>query len=271
MPELPEVETIVRTLAPIVAGAKVVEVRLHRADILEPANIDLPKLLVGGTLKTVHRRAKRIVFTTNSDQQFYIHLGMSGRLSAEPPDSQMVKHTHLVLTIRKNKLLSQIRFTDPRRFGGVFWIGDAATATDDLGPEPLELADAVLIAQLAKTRRPIKTALLDQSIIAGIGNIYADESLFEAGIHPLTPAASLSKKQISKLNKAIKKILLTAINFKGSTLRDYRNANGESGGFQLQHKVYDREDQPCAKCQTPITRIVLGGRSTCFCVKCQKR
>lgn len=140
-----------------------------------------------------------------------------------------------------------------------------------MGPEPLSLKTTELAQQLAKTGRAVKTALLDQTLIAGLGNIYVDESLFAAGIHPLTAANRLTAIQIAALNRAIKRILRKAIAHRGSTLRDYRDANGESGGFQLRHKVYDRADKPCRVCRTSIQRIVLGGRSTHFCPKCQSR
>ena len=272
MPELPEVETIVRTLTSIVTGATILKVQLNRTDILKPPTINFAKLITRTKIIAIHRRAKRIVFTIDKQQQFYIHLGMSGRLIAENPIAEIIKHTHLIMTIQPKQKSSptlHLRFIDPRRFGGIFWLGDTARATDDLGPEPIGLSTDILIAQLAKTRRPIKAALLDQTILAGIGNIYADESLFDAAIHPLTPAASLTAKQAGKLNQSINKILNQAIDHKGSTLRDYRNANGETGGFQLRHKVYDRENQPCSKCKSPITRIILTGRSTCFCLNCQ--
>ncbi|HEY8750447.1 MAG TPA: zinc finger domain-containing protein, partial [Tepidisphaeraceae bacterium] len=163
---------------------------------------------------------------------------------------------------------AELRFTDPRRFGGVWWIG-AEPDAKDMGPEPLATRPEQLRKRLARTTRAIKNALLDQSVIAGLGNIYVDESLFSSGIHPLTPADQLTREQIGRLNRAIKSTLRRALRHKGSTLRDYRDANGESGGFQILHRVYAREAKPCRTCKTPIKRIVLGGRSTHFCPKCQ--
>ncbi|MBC8106901.1 MAG: DNA-formamidopyrimidine glycosylase, partial [Anaerolineae bacterium] len=164
----------------------------------------------------------------------------------------------------------QIRFRDPRRFGGIFWIGnEPAPKFDDLGPEPLTVRVDALRARLTRTRRAIKNALLDQNFIAGLGNIYVDESLFEARIHPLTPANELSDAQARRLSRAIKLTLRRALRHRGSTLRDYVDANGESGAFQKLHRVYGRTNQKCRACKSPIERIVLGGRSTHFCPKCQ--
>ena len=163
-----------------------------------------------------------------------------------------------------------VRFRDPRRFGGVWWLGRERSHDQGMGPEPLTLRPSQLAGRLARTSRPVKVALLDQSLIAGLGNIYVDESLFRAGIHPLTPAKGLTGQQVARLSRAIKFTLRRAIRHRGSTLRDYRDADGAAGSFQGLHAVYDRADQPCRHCRTPIERIVLGGRSTHFCPACQK-
>lgn len=162
-----------------------------------------------------------------------------------------------------------LRFSDPRRFGGVWWIAPGQAADDGMGPEPLTLRPAALLRRLSRTARPIKSALLDQSLIAGLGNIYVDESLFLARIHPLNPSNGLSAAEVGRLSRSIKVTLRKAIAHRGSTLRDYRDADGNAGGFQSLHRVYDRADQPCRRCRTPIRRIVLGGRSTHFCPRCQ--
>ena len=273
MPELPEVETVVRTLQPRCVGGTIVHVNLQRTDILNPTGTDLPTLLLGRTITRIERRGKRIMFTLDSADHFYIHLGMSGRLTLESFDAPLQSHTHLILEIAPTSDYSQqtfhMRFRDPRRFGGIWWIGQDTSNDDRMGPEPLSLRTKSLSDKLSKTRRAIKSALLDQSLIAGLGNIYVDESLFAAAIHPLTPADQLDAPQIAALNRAIKKTLKKAIDHRGSTLRDYRDANGASGGFQLRHNVYAREDKPCRVCKTKIVRIVLGGRSTHYCPKCQ--
>ncbi|HZK83021.1 MAG TPA: zinc finger domain-containing protein, partial [Humisphaera sp.] len=158
---------------------------------------------------------------------------------------------------------------DPRRFGGVWWLGTEDFAAG-MGPEPLSVIPKQLAKLLSRTTRAIKNALLDQSVVAGLGNIYVDESLFAAGIHPLIPADKLNKDQIARLNRAIKATLRKALRHRGSTLRDYRDSDGNSGAFQKLHRVYDRAGKPCAICKTKIERIVLGGRSTHFCPKCQR-
>jgi formamidopyrimidine-DNA glycosylase len=266
MPELPEVETIVRSLRPKAAGRVIDAVRVLRADVIEPGNIDLPARISGRTISAIHRRGKKIVFELDDTNRFYIHLGMSGRLTFDPPDSPMGAHTHVVLQIAKN----EIRFVDPRRFGGVFWLGLDGSADDGLGPEPLGLRTAELAKQLKKTTRAIKTALLDQKLVAGVGNIYADEALFAARIDPRKAANRLSIAQVATLNHSIKTVLKRAIRHRGSTLRDYRDADGQAGEFQKIHRVYGREGKRCLVCWQPIVRIVLGGRSTHFCPGCLK-
>ena len=266
MPELPEVQTVVTTLLPRLVNQPITSAKLYRPNIVTPDDANLPARLRRRTFVSVTRRAKRIVFTLDDGNRFYIHLGMSGRLTIVPPGDALQPHTHLTIDVPTG----QIRFVDPRRFGGVWWMGrDADDPT--LGPEPLTLSTTDLAARLKKTRRPIKAALLDQTLIAGLGNIYVDESLFVAGIHPLRPANRLKLDQIARLNVAIKQVLTRAIEAKGSSLRDYVDADGNRGSFQKLHNVYDRADEPCVTCRSPIKRIVLSGRSTHFCRKCQKR
>jgi formamidopyrimidine-DNA glycosylase len=265
MPELPEVQTVVASLAPHVTGRRIIRVDLMRTDIVRPCDCDLPERLCGQTIESVERRAKRIVFSLSDGNRFYIHLGMTGNLIFARPAAERARHTHLVLALPGG----EVRFSDPRRFGGVFWMG---TSSDDdaLGPEPLTLRPVQLYRRLQCTTRAVKTALLDQRLIAGIGNIYADEALFAARIHPQTPACDVTPAEALRLNRAIKLVLRRAIRHRGSTLRDYRDANGEGGRAQRLHRVYDREGKPCPACRTPIARIVLQGRSTHFCPKCQR-
>jgi formamidopyrimidine-DNA glycosylase len=266
MPELPEVQMVVNTLGPTIVGREILGVNLRRPDMLLPPGFDLPANLAGKTIASIHRRAKRIVFSLADANQFYIHLGMTGRLTMEPTTAPLLPHTHLILAFAE----TEMRFRDPRRFGGIWWLG-ANADHEKIGPEPLTLRVAQLQKQLQRTTRAIKNALLDQSVIAGLGNIYVDESLFKAGIHPLTPAKDLSPHQVAALNRAIKFTLRKALRHRGSTLRDYFDANGNPGGFQKLHAVYDRAKLPCRKCKTCIERFVLGGRSTHFCPRCQAR
>lgn len=271
MPELPEVQTVVDTLRPRVVGKKIYGVVHARGEMIHPPGFDLCKNIRRRTVSSITRRGKRIVFELVDGNRFYIHLGMSGRMSVESSDAPIEKHTHLI--IRLTKTGEQIRFRDPRRFGGIFWLGNgevtADSKADKLGPEPLAVRPEALRARLSKTKRAIKNALLDQTLIAGLGNIYVDESLFEARIHPLAPAKELSDEQVRRLSRAIKLTLRRALRHRGSTLRDYVDANGESGAFQKLHRVYGRTNEKCQICKSPIERIVLGGRSTHFCAKCQ--
>ena len=266
MPELPEVETVVRTLIPHLKGSAIRGVRLLRADILTPGGLDLPALLVGRTVSSIHRRGKRIVCTLDDSHRFVIHLGMTGRLTLENPAAPPLLHTHLVIDIDG----ASVHFCDPRRFGGIWWLGADESPDDDLGPEPLSLATSELARRLARTSRAIKSVLLDQAVLAGVGNIYADEALFAARIRPTRHADRLSHEQIVRLNRAIKTVLRRAIAHGGSTVRDYRGADGRAGRFQKLHNVYARSGLPCRVCGQPIRRRVLGGRSACFCPNCQR-
>ena len=267
MPELPEVETVVVTLRPKLVGQTIAGVVVHRPDIIAPAGLDLRAKLARQRIDAVDRRGKRIGFTLANGERFYIHLGMTGRLTFEPPDAELLKHTHLVLALPTG----QVRFRDPRRFGGLWWM---APDTDDatvMGPEPLTLSRVQLASRLVRTTRAVKVALLDQRLIAGLGNIYVDEALHAAGIHPLTPSNELTRAQTDALSRSIKTVLRRAIRSRGSSLRDYVDGDGKKGDFVKYHRVYDRAGEPCVACRTAIERIVLGGRSTHFCPRCQRR
>ena len=266
MPELPEVQTVVTTLRPKVVGRTIAALVSVRPDIVTPIGLDLAARIVGRTVRSVERRGKRIVFTLDDDNRFYIHLGMTGQVGVVKPETPLPTHTHLELDLGGERL----RFRDPRRFGGVWWLG-SEPPEGTMGPEPLGLRAAELLRRLNRTTRPVKNALLDQRVVAGLGNIYVDEALHAAGIHPLSPADRLGAAAVGRLSRAIKSTLRRAIRHRGSTLRDYLDADGAAGGFQRLHRVYDRANQPCHRCRTPIERIVVGGRSTHFCPTCQRR
>jgi formamidopyrimidine-DNA glycosylase len=266
MPELPEVQTVVQTLRPRVLGEVIAKVRVLRQDVIRPAGLDLDQCLGGRRVEQIARRGKKIIVTLEDGQRLVVHLGMTGRLTVENAAAAMLPHTHVVMELGRGM---EIRFRDPRRFGGIWWLGSDGSADAGLGPEPLQMTAAELARRLSRTRRAVKTALLDQSLLAGLGNIYADESLFAAGIHPLTAANALSRPQIAALSRAIKATLRRSLRHKGSTLRDYRDANGRAGEFQKLLGVYDREGKPCRQCRTPIARRVIGGRSAHFCPVCQ--
>lgn len=237
-----------------------------RTDMVKPANLDWNSVLTGVRIRTVTRRAKRIVFTLDSGSRFYVHLGMTGQLRVVSVSEPLMPHTHLILNLDAP---FQLRLVDPRRFGKIVWMG---TSEDDpLGPEPLSLTTGQFISILSQTSRAIKSLLLDQTRIAGIGNIYADEALHRAGIHPQTPACTLADTQARTLNQAIKRVLRQAIHQGGSTIRDYVDPKGQAGGFQRLHRVYQRAGHPCRRCRTTVQKIVVGNRSTYFCPTCQTR
>jgi formamidopyrimidine-DNA glycosylase len=268
MPELPEVQTVVDTLAPGVAGRRLDAVIVSRPDYVKgalPSAGGLSSGCVGRRVSTIVRRAKRIVFELEGDDRFFVHLGMTGRLVLTRPDEPPVPHTHVRWLLETGM---EIRLSDPRRFGNVTWLG-RSRADAGLGPEPLTLRPADLARRLARTRRALKVALLDQRLIAGLGNIYVDEAVHAAGLDPLARCDTLSRTEVGRLNRAIKTVLRRAIRHGGSTLRDYVDGNGSAGSFQRLHRVYDRAGEPCRTCRTPIERFVLAARSTHWCPRCQ--
>lgn len=271
MPELPEVQTVVTQLAGRLPGATIARVLLGRRDIVHSGHRILTREAVGEKIASVDRVGKRIMIQLSGSTEIVVHLGMSGRLTVEPIDAAIAPHTHL--RIRFVARTDELRFRDPRRFGGV-WCRkhsdeSSASGLPHLGPDALAIRVPVL-RQVLSRRRQIKAILMDQRMISGLGNIYCDESLHKAAIHPLTPADSLSPKQINRLACSIRSTLQAAIKAGGSSLRDYRNANGEPGWFQISHKVYGREGEACRACGATIVRSLIAGRSTHFCPACQK-
>ncbi len=271
MPELPEVETTVRGLARYLDGARLVRVEPRRADLRRPFPVDLVQALTGATVSGLGRRAKYGLIHTDRGQTMVFHLGMSGRWRIDPED--IGKHDHLVLETGSGHILS---LNDPRRFGSVDLVEEAALARwpafAAMGPEPVgeELTDSHLKSALAGRSAAIKLMLLDQRIVAGLGNIYVCEALFRAGIDPRKAAGKVSGAALAKLVPAIKAVIAEAIAAGGSTLRDYAQPDGQLGYFSKQFDVYDRTGEPCSRCSTPIARLPQGGRSTWYCAKCQK-
>lgn len=270
MPELPEVETTVRGLAPFLEGQRLAAVTTFRADLRRPFPADLAQRLTGATVTVLSRRAKYGVISTDRDDHLIFHLGMSGRWRTEGGEAG--KHDHLLLeTAAGHRLFLH----DPRRFGSVDLVaGDPFTrfpAFVALGPEPLSDAfDATYLGQaLAGRRAPIKAMLLDQAVVAGLGNIYVCEALNMARISPLKPAADVSKAKLAALVPAIKDVLAAAIAAGGSTLRDFLSPEGDLGYFAKDWRVYGREGAAC-ECGGRIARVVQSGRSTFYCRKCQR-
>ena len=275
MPELPEVETVARGVNDRVRGDRIVEDWLgsHREPFkTEPAG--QAKGLEGRQFRGVFRVGKHIVCdlgpagARHTDAQWIVHLGMTGRLLVTTPDAPVAGHTHARLTLSSGR---EVRFVDPRRFGRLEFRDLEQTAGFTApGKEPLTI-DSKEFAELFRGRRlAIKAALLNQRLLAGVGNIYADESLYRAGIRPRRRAGRLTKANLERLRLAIKEVLEHAIQLGGSSVSDYVNADGVRGFFQLAHCVYLRTGLPCRRCGTPIRRILVGGRGTHYCPKCQR-
>lgn len=270
MPELPEVEVTRRGIEPRIAGHRFVRATLRAPALRYPLPTNLSRRLGGATLRRVLRRGKYLLFEFDAGH-LLLHLGMSGSLRLVHPDEPAAKHDHVDLVFGDLAL----RLRDPRRFGALLWIeGDplAHPLLASLGAEPLErgFTAEVLATALAGRRSAIKPALMDSRLVVGVGNIYASESLFLAGIDPRRAAGRVSARRLELLVPAIKKTLRAAIAAGGSSLRDFAHADGEFGCFQMHHRVYDREGQPCVQCGSPIRAIRQGQRSTYFCPRCQR-
>ncbi len=287
MPELPEVETVARGLRRRVLGLRIAAVeafpprtassrpgesgwgggRAARSGLSAPLSE-----LVGRTIDAVGRRGKVLILECGGLALLF-HLKMSGRFLWTRPGRPRGRHVHLVLRFSRPE--RELRFEDVRKFGMVRCrpLSGLAACPEigALGPEPLDLAPAEFAARLKARRGRVKSVLLDQSFLAGVGNIYADEALHRAGIHPLAAASRLSGPRAERLGAAVRDILERAIAAGGSSVRDYRGADGELGSFQDEHRVYGREGEPCPGCGRPIRRIVIGGRSSHFCPRCQPR
>lgn len=275
MPELPEVETVVRTLQTLVKGKKIdrVSVSLPRI-VRQPDDVEVFKAqLCGQTIHEIKRRAKFIQFILDQDV-LISHLRMEGRYGLYTSVEPVEKHTHVIFHFTDG---TELRYRDVRQFGtmDVFPKGIETTVGPlaKLGVEPLDEGfTAEILRGLLKNRTTkIKPLLLNQECLVGLGNIYVDESLFKAGIHPETPAGKLTNKQVARLHESIVSTLQEAVEQGGSSIKSYVNGQGEMGMFQQSLTVYGRKDEPCVNCGTPIVRLVVGGRGTHVCPKCQKR
>jgi formamidopyrimidine-DNA glycosylase len=269
MPELPEVETTVNGLRPVLEGRTITRVTLRRADLRRPFPEGLGQRLTGATVISLGRRAKYGLIATDRGDTLVFHLGMSGRWRIDP--GAELPHDHLILETAEHRLA----LNDPRRFGSVDLVPtgelEAWPPFAALGPEPLgpDFDGAHLVAVFAGRVAPVKALLLDQRIVAGLGNIYVCEALYLARIAPTKPAGQIAKARLEKLAAAIREVLLAAIKAGGSTLRDYARPDGQLGYFAKQWRVYGREGEPC-ECGGKVARRVDGGRSTFWCPKCQK-
>ena len=271
MPELPEVETLARDLQPLLRGASFssVDVRWPRS-VAMPTESEFIARLPGRGIEHVGRRAKFLVFFLSGSSRLLIHLRMSGQLRVEPEEFSPGKHARVVFHLTDGR---QLIFDNPRKLGRVYLTSDLDTVLGHLGPEPLAADFTLDVFATALSRRTgaLKPLLLNQSFLAGLGNVYADEVLFEARLHPLRKADSLSSEDAERLHAAIRRVLRQAIEDRGTTLDDggYRDTEGQPGRHQHRLQVYHRTDEPCLRCSKPIERSVVGGRGTHFCPHCQ--
>jgi formamidopyrimidine-DNA glycosylase len=259
VPELPEVETVVRTLQPHLPGRRIVSAAFSSRFVTPGNRKALARKFVDRTVLSVTRRGKFIVIALDQGT-LTVHLGMTGRLLLDAPAS---KHTYGLFTLDTGTLV----YTDSRQFGRIYWNHDLSR----LGPEPMEVGLAEFQARMKQRKTSIKALLLNQTFLAGMGNIYVDETLFAAGVHPLAIASRLRAPRVAAIHQHMREILGAAIAQGGSSISDYVDAQGNRGWFQLQHQAYGREGEPCRTCGTPIRKIIVAQRGTHYCPRCQRR
>lgn len=280
MPELPEVETIVRGLRRRMIGDRIESVwTSNKPQTFKSPPAEIAATLEGAQVAAVRRMGKHIVFDLQREagpagtgkkgparvtSEWVVHLGMTGSLLLVPPGMELPKHAHLILRLASGR---ELRFVDPRRFGRTWIVREGFTTP---GTEPLDVGLELFTGLFRGRQTPIKSALLNQKLLRGIGNIYADESLFRAKVRPRRRAATLTREELKRLYKAVQKVLNEAIAAGGTSISDYVDSEGESGLFQVSLRVYGRGGAPCLRCRTPIKRIVIGGRGTHYCPVCQK-
>lgn len=273
MPELPEVETIRRTLCQHILRQTIEDVLIRWPGAVKGWNIfPFEQGVKGRRVLSVDRRGKYLLIHLEGDWSLLAHMRMTGRFNFYDEHREPEKHTHVVFKLSNGEL----HFTDTRKFGRILLVPTGECANHPslciLGPEPLEddFTPKILGERLKKRNTALKIALLDQKVVAGLGNIYADESLFRAGISPLRAANSLSRKELSALHDSIRTLLQAGIDAQGTSFRDYRDANGEKGSFQKALQVYGRGGENCYRCGRPLSKLRLGGRTTVYCLHCQK-
>jgi formamidopyrimidine-DNA glycosylase len=281
MPELPEVETVARGLRQSILGRRILSVTLGKTDFIDdPAALE--QHLPGRQIEAVERYGKFMLLRLSAVQlgerasengaavsaSLLVHLGMTGQLAPSPAAQPCEKHTHVCMLLDDGR---ELRYTDPRRFGRMAYLAEAALAEEltAFGADPLEVSAEEFAARIRSRNARIKALLLDQTVLRGVGNIYADESLWRAKIHPTRLGASLSKQQAETLRKVLLDILRKAIVMRGSSISDFLDANGEPGEYQRHHRAYGREGNGCYRCRTAIRRAIVAGRSSYFCPKCQ--
>ena len=292
MPELPEVETIARGLHARIAGDRIESVWLgSKPQTMKSPPAEMAATLENTRIAQVRRMGKHIVFDLERNgvgkgapavrktsrgstkrkgvlsmhPQWIVHLGMTGRLVVSDPEAELEKHTHAIVKLKSGR---ELRFIDPRRFGRLSVAGHGDFEAS--GVEPLEVGKEPFVALFRGRKTPIKSALLNQKLLRGVGNIYADEALFRAGIRPRRRASTLSREELGRLYHSIREVLREAITAGGSSSSDYVDADGDEGFFQLQHRVYGREGEKCLTCKAWVKRVVIAGRSSHYCPRCQR-
>jgi formamidopyrimidine-DNA glycosylase len=273
MPELPEVETIRRDLLPLLKGRTFTDVWLSPEAprlVQAPLPADLARLLPGRRIEDISRRGKFLVFHLSGGLYLVVHLRMTGALLHRPAGAPPDRYVRAVLSLDDG---SELRFSDLRKFGALWLVPDLSIVLGRLGPEPLDggLTPSLLRELTARRRAPIKSLLLDQRALAGLGNIYADEALFAAGLHPQRPASGLSDSEVERLHEAIGRVLTEALADRGASFSDYVDASGQEGRHQFRVQVFRRTGQPCYVCGREIARVKVAGRSSHFCPRCQPR
>lgn len=271
MPELPEVETVVRDLRPLLAGRTIRAVLVGKQKLRNAWKPAWNAKIAGMAATAVERRGKWILVALGSERTLLVHLGMTGQLTVRPANETLEDHTHLRFALDDGR---ELRFRDIRRFGSATLFESRATLNEyleaRLGPEPFGLDAGCFFEQLKSTARTLKAVLLDQTVLAGVGNIYADESCFLAGVHPGRRANTMTRKQSEALRLAIEHVLTNAIEGRGSTIRNYVGGSGLKGNFQNEFNVYGRTGDACPKCSTAVEMVRIAGRSSHYCKRCQK-
>ena len=274
MPELPEVETVARGLRIALPGRRILEVRLGKTDFIEnPAALE--EQLPGKQIRAVGRQGKFLLVKLESSREktkdlgLLIHLGMTGQIRVCPPEAPVAPHTHVFLALDDGK---ELRYTDIRRFGRMRLLMDGAReeVLGSLGRDPLEMTEEQFATAIGSRRSRVKALLLDQHVTSGVGNIYADESLWRARIHPMRIGAMLKPDEIHRLYRTVRDVLNEAIRLRGSSVSDYVDSEGQRGEFQQRHRVYQREGKNCFRCGSKIRRAIVAGRSSHFCPRCQR-
>jgi len=272
MPELPEVETVVRDLRPLLVGRTIAAVEVGERKLRRPWNAAWGPTLIGRTFTVARRRGKWIILELDDDRRLVVHLGMTGQFTVADVALVRPDHLHLSFALRGGE--AELRYRDIRRFGSVELFPDEATVVAylgaKLGPEPFDIPAEPFAAAVRGSTRNLKALLLDQGLIAGVGNIYADEALFLAKLHPTTRGCDLTAKQVKALREAIPTVIERAVAGRGSTIRDYVGGSGLRGEYQNELAAYGRTGEPCLRCGTPLAMLRVAGRSSHFCPACQK-